>query len=228
MNLPTAISEKVKDSIYLGKHFHRRNQVHVMRKLWHIGAGIIALWVYYNMKSVTREVAIKLAFSIAIVSLSTELLRLRFNDINSFFLKIFGPFMRKNEVSSLSGMPFYALGIASSLFFYQEEIAILSIFFLVFSDPISSYFGIRYGTNKIIPNKSIQGSTAGFCTCYIISLIYGLILSGPNIDLLFFSLLAGLVGSASELLSVFVDDNLTIPLVSGGGLTLLNLIFQIY
>ena len=218
----------MKGPISMGDHFHHRDQVHIMRKLWHMGIGLTALWAYYNMKAFTKEVAMWTAFSITIVSLLIELLRLRFPDINHFFLKILGPFMRKSEVNSLSGMPFYALGMASSLFFYQEEIAILSIFFLVFSDPISSYFGIRYGTNKIIPNKSLQGSTAGFCTCYIISLIYGLILAEPSIDLLGFSLLAGLVGSVSELLSVFVDDNLTIPLASGGGLTLLNLIFQIY
>lgn len=222
------MSKEAKEAIDLGTYFHRRNEVHLMRKLWHIGMGLIALWPYYTVEAMTKEVAIRLAFAVAVAGLLVDLLRLRFSHLNHYVLKVLGPLMRQSEVGSLSGLPFYALGIASSLFFYQEEIAVLSIFFLVFSDPISSYFGIRYGTDKIIPNKSVQGSAAGLCTCYIISLTYGLILAEPTIDLLIFSLLAGLVGSLSELLSVFVDDNLTIPLVSGGGLTLLNAIFQIY
>ena len=136
--------------------------------------------------------------------------------------------MRKKEVTSPSGLPFYALGVASCLYLYQEKIAILAIFFLVFSDPIASYFGIRYGTNKITPHKTIQGSVASLCTCYLISLVYGLIFAEPTIDLLIFSLLAGVVGSVSELLSGIVDDNLTIPVVSGAGLTLLNMVFGLY
>ena len=208
--------------------FHRRNEVHVMRKLFHMGVGLAVLWLYYNVEVVTKDRVIYIAAALGVSGLAFDLLRMGFANFNRYVLKIIGPLMRQSEVNSLTGLPFYALGAASSMFFYQEKIAILSILFLIFSDPIASYFGIRYGTDQIIPNKSVQGSAAGLCTCYIISLIYGLVWAEPTVDLLIFSLLAGLVGSISELFSIFVDDNLTIPVVSGGGLTLLNIIFPIY
>ena len=209
-------------------HFHRRNEVHVMRKLFHMGVGLAVLWLYYNIEAVTTERIIYATTALGLVGLAFDLLRMGFKDFNRHVLKIIGPIIRQSEVNSLTGLPFYALGTATALFFYQEKIAVLSILFLIFSDPIASYFGIRYGTDQIMPNKSVQGSAAGLCTCYIISLIYGLVWAEPTVDLLIFSLLAGIVGSVSELLSIFVDDNFTIPVVSGGGLTLLNMVFPIY
>ena len=205
-----------------------RHEVHPLRKMWHIGLGMLALWPYYEFEAITAHVLMVCAFSVGAVGLLLDGTRLLFAPVNRVVFMVFGPFMRKSEISSFSGLPFYALGIGSSLFLYEEKLAILSILFLIFSDPISSYFGIRYGTDRIIPNKSVQGAVAGLCTCYLISLIYGLVWVEPTVDLLLFSLLAGVAGAISELLSVVIDDNLTIPLVSGGVMTLLNALFQIY
>ena len=222
------VSQEAERPDSLEGHFHRRNEVHIMRKLSHLVFGISWLWCYYNLEAVNREVSIYMAFGLGAALFSADLVRMRLPRFNRFVLKVLGPLMRQSEARSFSGSSFYMLGIGLTLLLYQEEIAVLSIFFLVFSDPVSSYFGIRYGTNQIVSNKSIQGSTAGLCTCYLISLIYGLIRVAPTTDLLIFSLLAGVVGSVSELFSNLVDDNLAIPLVSGAGLSLLNLIFQIY
>jgi len=63
--------------------------------------------------------------------------------------------------------------------------------------------------------------------CYLLALTYGLYYGSNGFGLLGFSLLAGLFGCASELFSINIDDNLTIPLISGFGLTLLNAIFHI-
>ena len=44
-----------------------------------------------------------------------------------------------------------------------------------------------------------------------------------DLNLIIFSVSAGIIGSLSELASAFnIDDNLTIPVLSGAGLTLVN------
>ena len=206
--------------------FHRRDEVHILRKVFHVVLGLTFFGVYLHL--LTREQSMYACFVLAFFAFSVELLRLRVPKINKLMVAFFGPFMRRSELSSLSGLPFYSLGAGLALLFYETPIMELAALFLIFSDPISSYFGIRYGTSKIVGTKSIQGSAAGFCTCYLISLIYGLVHAEPTINLLLFSLFSGLVGSLSELLSIFVDDNLTIPVASGAGLTVLNMIFSIY
>ncbi len=204
----------------------KRSDLHLPRKIWHMGMGSLCLVFYYSF--VERESLALLAFVVAVLGFVWDILRIKNRKVNEIAFKIGGPLYRDSEKSGISGLPYYALGISLSLFFYKENIALLSIWFLVFSDPISSLFGILFGKDKVLPNKSIQGSAAGFCTCYLITLFYCLKISGVTENLVLFSLIAGLIGSISELLSAFkVDDNLTIPVVSGLGLSVLNHFFQV-
>lgn len=204
-----------------------KTDVHLLRKLWHVLTGVVGLSLYFGLNVGQTQMAINLlVFSMAFFLLET--FRLRNPDFNRIAVAVMGPFMRESERNSYSGLPFYALGVSMALFLFEEKIAVLGIMFLVFGDPISSYFGVKFGKHKIIGNKSLQGSLAGFVTCYFLTLVYGLYYFGGGFNLLAFSLLAGLVGSLAELVSINVDDNLTVPIISGLGLTFLNLFFHIF
>lgn len=206
--------------------FKPRNDLHLLRKCWHMGTGLSGLGFYSLGKLSQKEMALALLI-LASVAFSVEILRLKISLVNSIVMKMMGPFMRESERNGLSGFPFYALGASLSLFFFSEKIAILSILFLVFSDPISSFFGILYGRDKILPNKSLQGTLAGFVTCYFVCMFYLIQHDATGFSTIAFAVVAGVIGCFSELLSVFVDDNLTIPLASGLGLTALNVILPV-
>lgn len=206
----------------------KRSDLHILRKVWHILTGSLALFFFMRSEWSTQVWAL-IALGAAAFSVTCDLLRVRFRPLNIIVLKIMGPLMRRSEREGISGFPFYALGMSLSLFFYQRDIAVLSIMFLVFSDPLSSFFGVLYGKDKIMPNKSLQGAVAGFFTCYLITLFYVINSTTLGVHILVFSLLAGIIGAASELVSAFnVDDNLTIPVLSGLGMTLLNYFVQIF
>lgn len=207
--------------------FRARNDLHVIRKLWHMGTGLSGLLAFFWLGIEKNNMALGL-ISFAALAFSVEFARLRIPAVNKKIMILMGPFMRESERNGLSGFPFYALGAGLSLYFYSEKIAILSVLFLIFSDPISSFFGVLLGREKILPNKSLQGSLAGFITCYLVSLFYLNAYGENTIQALAFALFAGLVGSLSELLSIFVDDNLTIPVCSGFGLMILNQVFGIF
>jgi diacylglycerol kinase (CTP) len=207
--------------------FHLRSDLHVVRKLWHMGTGLIGLYLY-KVSGLDAISMSYLLFAIAAFGFIIDMTRLKYPPINKIVMVVMGPFMRESERTSFSGFPFYALGVSLSLFLFPEKLAILSILFLVFSDPVSSYFGILYGKDKILPNKSLQGTVAGYLCCYLVTLIYGMIFAEPTIQLLLFAIFGGLIGALSELLSQVVDDNLTIPVVSGAGLTFLNLFIPLF
>jgi dolichol kinase len=206
----------------------KRSDIHLLRKLWHISTGGSALWIYYNILP-ERKLWAYVSLAIALMGFTLDLMRMKNKALNELVVKLMGPLMRKSESTGFSGLPFYALGISLSLFLFKEKIALLAITFLVFSDPISSFFGVRYGKDKILPNKSLQGSLAGFCTCYLITLFSVIGVGASPLAILSFSLLCGVIGSVSELVSAYnIDDNLTIPVLSGLGITLLNYIFKIF
>lgn len=211
----------------INRVLHKRSDLHLLRKLWHMGVGSACLFVYYR----TGEDQNFWAWTILGISLAgfaADFVRHRYDKVNDVVLSLMGPFMRSSEKNGMSGLPFYALGVSLALHLFQKEIALLATFFLVFSDPISSFFGIIYGKDKIMPNKSLQGAIAGFFTCYLIALFYGLTYGAHGPNLLAFAILGGVVGALSEMLSAFnIDDNLTIPVVSGIGLTILNYFFKV-
>jgi diacylglycerol kinase (CTP) len=201
---------------------HKRSDLHILRKLWHMSTGSVGLFIFLNStQSQTFWASVILA--IALAGFTIDLVRNKVPAINKLVIKFMGPLMRRSEKDGVSGLPFYALGVSLSLFFYSRDIAIVSTMFLVFSDPLSSFFGILYGKDKILPNKSLQGAVAGFFTCYLITLFYAMNTSALGTHLLLFAIISGVIGSASELVSAFnIDDNLTIPVISGLGMTLLN------
>lgn len=204
-----------------------RTDLHLTRKIWHISTGLAGLIAYKKSGiSVDNVAYILLAFAVA--AFLFEFLRLRNPQVNKIAMLLMKPVMRESERNSVSGLPFYALGVSLALFFFPERIAILAILFLIFADPIASFFGILYGRDKILPNKSLQGTIAAFSVCYLATIVYGLIYVGPSTHLLVFAILAGIIGAISEMCSQFVDDNLCIPVVSGLGLYLVNFIVPLF
>ena len=201
--------------------FRMRNDLHLARKVWHMATGLLGLFVYYNSSLTTSDIA-NILFVFSLLAFFVEFARFKNPALNNIIMGLMKPIMRESEKTSVSGMPFYALGVSITLTLFSEKIAILSILFLIFADPIASVFGILFGKDKILPNKSLQGSLAAFTVCYVITLVYGMRFSNPNINLLCFSLLAGVIGSFSELCSRYIDDNLSIPVISGLGLFLVN------
>ncbi len=205
----------------------KRSDLHILRKLWHMGSGSVCLLIYYQ----TGELSTLWGWAILTVAMAgfaLDLARARVSALNEFVIRVMGPFMRASERDGFSGLPFYALGVSLALLLFSPKIALLAIMFLVFSDPISSFFGILYGKDKIMPNKSLQGAIAGFFTCYLITLFYGIHYGAGGSGLLWFAILGGVVGAIAEMLSAFnVDDNLTIPVISGLGLTVLNYLLKV-
>ena len=204
-----------------------RSDLHLLRKVWHIGTGLCVLFFHYFFE-LPVKVAAGFLICLGLFTLLIDFTRFRLEVFNQIVLKVMGPLMRESEKSSYSGMPFYALGVGLTLFLFPERIAILAILFLIFADPIASTIGIIYGREKLIEGKSLQGSLACLVTCYFLSIGYGMYFGVPGSVLLGFSLLAAMVGCSSELLSRWMDDNLSIPLFSAMGISILNFAFQIY
>lgn len=211
------------------RSFASRQDLHLARKLWHFSGGGLGLFLYFIFDSFpVKAIGIFcLVFSITFFGL--DILRFRNQKFNKVFCKLFRPILRDSEVSSFAGHSYYLLGVGISMIFFQENIAVLSILFLVFADPLSSLVGGLYGKEKFIKNKSIEGCLTCAVVCYSLAFFYMRSLGIDHEYLLAFCLLSALVGTISELVSGFgIDDNLTIPVISGAAMTLLNSYFNIF
>lgn len=205
--------------------FHKRSDMHLLRKLWHVGTGLAGFVAYTTLKLNLDQLGRGIVF-FAVLSLIFEGFRLKNPGLNRLVLNVMGPFMRDSEKNKVSGLPFYALGVGVALTFFHKPVALLAILYLIFADPISSIAGLRYGTKKILPNKSLEGCIACFITCATLTYFFtGLSVMPfiPEWKLTVFAISGGLIGMVSEMASAYnLDDNFTVPVFSSIGLSIVN------
>ena len=120
-----------------------RNDLHLARKFWHCGMGV-SMALIYGL-GITKPQAVTILLIAFVFFTGIEYARLNLPGLNSVAIKVMGPIMRKSEVDRISGTPFYVGSVLLSVIIFPKLIAILSILYLAFGDPISSIFGILWG-----------------------------------------------------------------------------------
>ncbi len=207
-------------------HLKKRSDLHFARKLWHMSGVFIMFLIFSYTSPVVSRTLLALAW---VAFVPVDVLRQKYSILNDWILTIFKPIMRQTEVRRLAGTTFLLTGVLLVDLFFPREIVALTLLFLAFADPIASYFGILYGKDKIFGHKSIQGFVAAFFVCTILTFAYLNFHSFLVERLFLVSLFAGLVGAISEIVPIGkLDDNLTLPLISAVGLTVLFYLFGFF
>eukprot|EP01112_Ceratiomyxa_fruticulosa_P019367 TRINITY_DN6329_c0_g1_i2.p1 TRINITY_DN6329_c0_g1~~TRINITY_DN6329_c0_g1_i2.p1 ORF type:complete len:291 (-),score=16.78 TRINITY_DN6329_c0_g1_i2:164-1036(-) len=184
------------------------------RKGFHFG-GVVVPLIYLVGLNFTTFITQYVATGILAVITTTyflwECLRLYNPTVNQLYSKHLGFLMRDKERNAFTGSLFFLLGATISVFFYSAQVAIASLLFLILGDFMAALVGISIGKIKI-GKKSLEGSVACFLTCFFVSLI--LFWRVPLGEQLAFW--GALSATLTELFNPeFVDDNLSIPVVSG-------------
>ncbi len=172
-----------------------------------------------------------LDFHLAVTYLGTFCLILIFLDflrrMVPFLQKLaevmFGKLIREEEKMQLSGASYALMGSFVSMCVFPKEVAVISILMLALGDPASNFVGLKYGKDKIVGNKSLQGSISCFLVCALISCLCLSFLDKFSFErLIVMGLLAGLIGATAELVSIFkINDNFMMPTLSGCGIWIL-------
>ena len=151
---------------------------------------------------------------IGISFLLIDFLRLEIRIVGSFFDRHFGQLMWKKERYTLTAATHYVVAAFLSVYFFDKWIAIAVLLFLALGDTAAHIIGVRWGKNRLDTEKTIEGSLSCFLICIIISLF----LPEPS----FFVLLVGaLVASLVEFFPFGIDDNFTLPLISGAAMEII-------
>lgn len=189
----------------------KKSDLHLGRKLYH-AIGVCTMIAIYHFAG--HEWSWYILGALTAIAIPFDFLRLSHPKMNTFALKVFGPLMRQHEATHLSGMSYLFLGALFLLLYNDPHILTLTLLFLAFGDPIASFFGIRYGKDKIIGNKTVQGTMASLVVCGLIAIIYYYFHNIMTERLFIVAPLSGVIGAASELVPVGkLDDNLTFPLI---------------
>jgi len=205
------------------KAFKQRSDIHWARKIWHFLGVLSILFIY---ESVPRPVALVTSALVMILFVSLDVAR-QFNPkLNETLLIFFRPFIREHERNHIAGTSFLLVGVFIIVLLFPRDIVTLALLFLAVADPLASLVGLTMGRDKIVGQKSLQGTMAAFFACTFLAAAFyysrGLMVE----RLMIVSILSGLIGAFSELLPVGkLDDNFTFPVVSSSLLYLLLWLF---
>lgn len=198
------------------------NREEFARKIFHTLPGFLTFFLF-KCGFETFDVALCL-LPFTISGTVVEFIRFQNDFVNGLYIRFLGFMLRREEVRKMNSAIFYLYGVELALLCFPKPVAVCSIMFLAYCDPAASTFGRMYGhlTPKLLNGKSLMGTVAAVITGMIVSSAVFSDHSVVNV------LGRGLIAGISELIPVPsirgnpLDDNLTIPSVSGILLLLLH------
>lgn len=148
-----------------------------------------------------------IAGAFAGIAVIVELLKWVSESFRNLFFSFFEFILRRHErKGAITGATYYIISTFLCIVLFDKHIAIVSIFFIVLGDTAAALVGKAWGRIKLIGSKSLEGSAACFIVCAVISVFW----IDPVVGLT-----GAFVATLAELLPLRLDDNLTVPLISG-------------
>ena len=185
------------------------------RRLFHIGA-CSAIPVLAIFTSAT--VMIVLLAVLSGVALSVETARLALPRLNRLLVSWLKPLLKETEGRRLTGATYIAFSALAAFLLFDKPVAITALFFLSLGDPAAALVGSRMARGRVF-GKSPWGTFA-FLT---VGLAVAGVLSAGGVVPLHWGLAVGAgVAAIVELTTLVLDDNLTIPLISGAAMWLMG------
>eukprot|EP00936_MAST-01D_sp_MAST-1D-sp1_P000853 g853.t1 len=202
----------------------RRSAREIERKTFHLCALLVpAVYQTLLAHGASRDSCRAIAWTLCSCTWAFDLLRLYQPGVNDWFKRTpFGKLMRQKEHNQLAGGCYLSLGCTLAIHFFPPAIAVCSIMFLVLGDMWAALIGVSFGGDMVVVKlgregkKSAEGSLAMFVACFFVGLLVF-----SDVYLSEYAVFVGaLMATVVELHEPFgLNDNLTIPVLSGFALT---------
>ena len=181
------------------------------RRIFHAVNGVV-IGLAPVLLGATRVVTVTVLAMALATALAVDLIRLRYPSLNQRFFKAFKVLASPREAAGIASSTWYLVGAVLAYGLFPMPYASAAILVLGLADPAASVVGRVFGTRRL-GKGSVEGTAAFFLTAALV-----LFLAFPGRP----AVLAAALGVAlAEILPWRVDDNLTVPLVTGALLWIL-------
>ena len=199
------------------------------------GSSIPLMGIFFS--DVTMVILLAVLSGVAV---AVETARFRLPSFNRLLVRRFSSLLKETEDRRITGATYIAIAALISFLVFDKPVAITALFFLSLGDPAAALVGSHVGsfTLSIGPRfgrSSRSGRQAlvrvgrvfgkspwGTLAFMIVAIAVAGVLSAADVVTFHSALAAGAaVAALVELIPSGLDDNVTIPLVSGAAMTLM-------
>lgn len=186
----------------------------ILRKTTHMCALIIPGAYYVLQLSRIQMLTIMIPISLAMLLIDISRLR-QWRFWTSFARRIGGSLIRHHEMQGdFTGASYILVSVCLTVALFEKPIAIAALVFIIVGDTFAAIIGRRFGRHKFYRSKTIEGSLG----CLAGTLLCATVL--PDISLTV-AASGAVTATVVEAYPMGVDDNISVPLVSGLVMTLM-------
>jgi dolichol kinase len=184
------------------------------RKATHLGALVIPGGYYFLRLDKADMLAIMIPVALLMVLIDISRLR-NWTIYRSTVSRIVNPMIRNHEhAGDFSGATYILLSVCLTVALYSKPIAIAALAFIIVGDVLAALIGRKFGRHRF-GRKSVEGSLA----CLLGTLAVALLI--PEIALPV-GIFGAVVATVTEAASSRIDDNISVPIISGLAMTLIG------
>jgi len=185
----------------------------LLRKSTHIGALIIPVIIIL----LARKTSLWIVTGGAAIALTQDILRIYNRKFRKFIYKFWGKIYRRWEIKRFTGASYILSAAALSIFLFDKKIAALVMIYIIVGDTAAVFVGKLWGKHTIYARRNPDGTfrkktVEGTAAFFIFAFIAGLFI--PDIPF-HWNILGAFVATIIELVSFCIDDNITVPLITG-------------
>ncbi|MDX9857351.1 MAG: hypothetical protein RBT76_06150 [candidate division Zixibacteria bacterium] len=199
-------------------------QISFTHELWRKGThmGALAIPVFYYVSGFDKYQMSMIMVPAFVAMILLDIARLR-NWVfwRSFAGRFISPLIRAHEHAGDFTGAFYILGsMCVSIALFSKPIAIAALAFTIVGDTFAALIGRKYGRHRF-NGKSVEGSLG----CLVGTSLVALAMSQFGLPLMT-GLVGALAATIAEAVSFKIDDNVSVPLVSGLIMSIFGAIFH--
>ncbi len=183
------------------------------RKATHMGALVIPAGYYLLSLDKLAMLAIMVPITLLMILIDIGRLR-RWRFYQSFAGKLISPMIRNHEQSGdFTGATYILLSVCLTVALYDKAVSIAVLSFIIVGDSFAAVIGRKFGRLRF-GRKSLEGSLA----CLVGTLLVALVTPALSLWICVFG---ACVATLVEALSSSIDDNISVPIITGLAMTLL-------
>ncbi len=181
----------------------------IKRKLVHLTALIIPIgYTFLSRKVTITGVAIAtLAFVVF------DFFKIQNRTFRMLIFRFLRDMFRHKEIHYFTGSAFILFSSLVCIIFFNKWVAIIAITYIIIGDTFAAIFGRLFGRHKVYGKRSIEGSVAFFLGAATFT--SAMFFVPYEVIPIYFRITGALLAALVELVIPQVDDNLTVPLLSG-------------